>query len=161
MLRIILILLSFLLTNPLVAKDVAPREQISVSGKLNDKVPTKFDVSFLEKLKVTQVELLDPYQKNLSFKFEGILLEDLFEYFSVNAVKVKVIAINNYEIEINRSEKRNKQLLFTFKENSKYIPVSNMGPLRIVRTGLGKISEQELILEGRDWVWMVKELVFE
>lgn len=151
----------FVIMSSAMALDKVPRETISVSGKVDLKIPSTFNVDFLESLKVTSALVFDPYQKNQKFKFEGVLLEDLFKYFSPKAAQVKVTAINGYQVLIKRDSPRAPTLMFAFKSDGNYISVKKMGPLRIIRTDVGKITDQELILEGIDWVWMVKEIIFE
>lgn len=143
------------------ASNDVPKQFISISGKVLNGVKTKFKVDYLDSFKNTNATVFDPYQKGLKCSFQGIMLEDFFKQFSKDSTKIKVVAINGYEVIIERSSPRVSSLMLAYKQDSKYIDVKMMGPLRIVRIGLGVISEEELILEGIDWVWMVKELVFE
>lgn len=143
------------------ASNDVPKQFISISGKVLEGMPTKFQVDHLLSFKNTTATVFDPYQKGLKCSFQGIMLEDFFKQFSKDSTRLKVVAINGYEVIIERSSPRASSLMLAYKQDSEYIDVKKMGPLRIVRVGLGVITEEELILEGIDWVWMVKELVFE
>lgn len=162
-----LFLVTFLLINLLIGQAFGisqiPRQNIILKGKIKEKgIKAKFKVTYLESFKEKkQVSVYDPYQNNNKYRFEGISLEDLFKLFAPESKRVHVKAINLYKITIDRNHVDAKDTFFVFKQNGEYIPVDNMGPLRIVRTGKGKITAKNLALEGVDWVWMVKELEFE
>ncbi len=138
-----------------------PREKIRVSGLINKNIEKVFKVDYLEKFKTEKFKIFDPYSADREILFEGISIEDIFNKFAPSSKSVEVTAINLYRINIQRGSKLAKDLFFVFKENDKYIPVERMGPLRIIRRHLGKISKNDLVLEGTAWVWMVSELKFE
>ncbi|EQC43970.1 hypothetical protein [Bacteriovorax sp. Seq25_V] len=143
------------------AASIVPREKIKVSGKIKEGISKEFQVNYLEKFGIQKVKINDPYTSDKEIDFEGLSIDDIFKVFAPEAKTVDVTAINLYKIKIEKGSPVAKNLYFVFKEDGKYITVERMGPLRIVRSGLGVISKDNLVLEGAPWVWMVSELKFE
>jgi len=157
--KIILSVFIFLITLSVSAK--VPYQKIYFKGLLLPSTKPVIKVDELLNFKTTKISIFDPYTYNQKIDFTGVTVADLFKFFArPNADTLKVTAINNYIVTIDKKEASSEKMLLAFMENKKYIPVDRMGPARIVKDGKGKITKMEIAKEGIKWVWQVRTLEF-
>ena len=138
-----------------------PFQKIYFRGLVLPSTKHVIKVDEFEKYKTTHISIFDPYSYNRKIKFKGITISSLFKLFArPNADTLKVTAINNYVVTIDKKEAFTEKMFLAFKENNKYITVDRMGPARIIKDGKGKITKMEIAKEGIKWVWQVKTLEF-
>jgi hypothetical protein len=136
-----------------------PRQKIYIKGEVkSEKV---YKVNDLEKLPTIKQKIIDPYSKNATIIFTGILLSELFKiHANTTAKKMQIIAVNDYKVTIPIELAKKEKLLLAFKGDNKYLTVSNRGPARIVVPNKGKLTSGALAKEGVNWVWFVKTINF-
>ena len=154
-------LLSFLLSSSIFATTI-PRQKVTLLGKINVKSPQSFSVVDLEKFtKVQKITIHDPYNKNIKTTFEGFYLEELVKKFAqAGTTKIKVKAIDGYQIEISNTDVSKAKLFLIYKDENGYLSVERMGPARIMAPFEGIISKDLLLTLGVNWVWKVKSIEF-
>ena len=117
-------------------------------------------VDYFLKLKTEKFDFFDPYQAHKKVKVDAVKLEDLFLYFAPKAKSVKFKAINLYKVHILREVERSKSTYLMFKQDGQWLKNAQLGPMRVIRRGLGKVSKKDITLEGADWIWMITEMQF-
>ncbi len=151
-----------LLSINLHASTKIPRQKIELKGLIKSEKKKILNVSDIEKLKYQfDFDLNDPYNNNTKTHFFAISMTQFFEDFAKNdATKVKVSAIDGYQVEISKDTIIKKSLYIAYKNEKGYLGVDNMGPVRIIEKIAGIIPENYLNTYGINWVWQVKTLEF-
>ena len=154
-------LLSLIITTSLFASPI-PRQKVTLLGKMNGKSPLSFTVVELEKFtKVQKITIHDPYNKNIKTTFDGFYLEELVKKFAqTGTTKIKVKAIDGYQIDISNTDVSKAKLFLSYKDETGYLSVERMGPARIIAPFEGILSKDLLLTLGVNWVWKVKSIEF-
>lgn len=137
-----------------------PRQRITILNHELHKNIKKVKVDYFAKIPSEVFYFNDPYQKHKKVKVQGIALEELFKYFAPSAKSVKMKAINLYNVHIQRNVERSKTTYLMYKQDGKWLKNSELGPMRVIRSGLGVIAKDALTEEGADWIWMINEIQF-
>jgi hypothetical protein len=149
-------LLTFLFSNLFASQ--YPRQKVTIKGLTKSKNPTALDVQTIEKLKAPlEIEIFDPYNKNIKTTFTGYYLKDLIELYAQTDYKIiNIVAIDGYKVDLPKDEMIKTNLFLAYKDNKGYLSVDRMGPVRIIAPVKGIINKDELLKLGVYWVWQVK-----
>jgi hypothetical protein len=139
-----------------------PRQKIELKGLIKTGKQKILSVSDIEKLKYQfDFDLNDPYSNNTKSHFHTISMTQFFEDFAAkDSTKVKVSAIDGYQVEITKDTIIKKSLYIAYKNDKGYLGVDNMGPVRIIEKMTGVVPENYLNTYGVNWVWQIKTLEF-
>lgn len=157
-----LILLTFLLSFSVFAKDGPPRQKISLLGELLPTAPKAVSVKDMEAFKKAEtVTIYDPYNKNLKTVFYGFYLKEMVKAYAKPDFKtLKVVAIDGYKVDIPKADITSGNLFMSYKDDKGYLTVDRMGPGRIIAPVDGIVNKDLLLKIGVYWVWQVKSLEF-
>ncbi len=139
-----------------------PRQKITLFGKVVGNKSIALSIKDLEDFKKSEsITIHDPYNKNIKTTFFGFYLKDLIaKYAQPSATKIKIKAIDGYQVEVPRADVTSAQLFFSFKDNQGYLTIDRMGPVRIVAPFEGIIDKDLLLKVGVNWVWKIKSFEF-
>ncbi|EPZ51344.1 hypothetical protein M902_2724 [Bacteriovorax sp. BAL6_X] len=137
-----------------------PRQKIKILNHKRHMEVEIVKVDYFNKIPSVEFDFIDPYQQHKKVKVTAISLENLFAYFAPSAISVKLKAINLYKVHIKRNVERSKTTYLMYKQDGKWLKNSELGPLRIIRKGLGVIAKDKITEEGADWIWMINEIEF-
>ena len=135
-------------------------KKIRLMGKVKEQTAKRISVKNLIKgLKFLEKNIYNPYEKR-SDLYGGVLLKDFVNKYATSDVKeVHLIAIDNYEVVIPKSEWTSKRILLSTHMNKKFIAISSKGPLRIVFPDYDPdLKEYQSNLPM--WVWMITKIEF-
>ncbi|OUR94099.1 hypothetical protein A9Q84_17465 [Halobacteriovorax marinus] len=136
-----------------------PRQKVYIKGLV--KAEKTYKMNELSTLPQIEIKIIDPYSKNQEINFKGVLLSEIFRiHASKAAKKIRVIAINDYKVEIPIELAKKEKMILAYRGDGKYLSVSNRGPARIVIPGKGILDEGSLANAGLNWVWFVKTIEF-
>lgn len=152
------ILLLLLLS--ITAYGAVPRQRITIKDTLRPEATKVVKSDYFLKVAQTKVKFIDPYSSNKEVEVTAISQEDFFKHFAPKANRVKLIAVNLYEVVLKRNDPRSSKTFLAYQKAGKYLENSELGPLRVIRTGLGSMKKSKVVIECVDWVWMIKEIVF-
>ena len=139
-----------------------PRQKIELLGLTLSGKNEKISVENLEKeFKTVESYVYDPYNKNKKTKFTGIYFTDFVKkYGKPESTKVLVKAIDGYSVETPLKLMETEKIIIAFKDESGYLSVKRMGPIRVIYPINTLISKENLLRIGLHWVWQVKSIEF-
>ncbi|WP_412469700.1 MULTISPECIES: hypothetical protein [unclassified Halobacteriovorax] len=137
-----------------------PRQKIKIMNQRLHKELKVAKVDYFTNIPSEEFYFVDPYQKNKKNKALAFSLENLFKHFAPDAKSVKLTAINLYQVIIQRNTERAKTTYVMYKQDGNWMENSDLGPLRVIRKGLGIIPNDKITKEGIDWIWMINEISF-
>lgn len=159
----IIALLSLLICSiTLEASTKIPRQKLYLTGAVVAGTPKTLSMDQLETLfQKKELNLYDPYNKNIQTTFSGFPLDELFKkYASKEVKKISVSAIDGYKVIIPKENITSEKLFLSYKDQNGYLTVDRMGPSRIIGPFEGVIPKDVLLKMGVNWVWQVKEIEF-
>ena len=160
--KILIIVFALLSSASLFAQNAIPRQKITLLGKVVGNKTVSLSINDLEEFKKSEsLTIHDPYNKNIKTTFFGFYLQELIaKYAQPSVTKIKIKAIDGYQVEVPRAEVTSTQLFFAFKDDQGYLSVDRMGPVRIIAPFEGIIDKELLLKLGVNWVWKIKSLEF-
>lgn len=158
-----IILTAFVIVTLLAPTPVVAGERvlkIKIRGSVVAGTPSTVTVEELEKLPLTVLSTFDPFGKK-QLNFKGVLLEDLAtSYGTRNVTKIRLSAIDGYQVVFSPEEWQTKKLLLATRIEDKKIDRRQSGPARVVLPfDEGNASEAERLYTTK-WIWMVNKIEF-
>lgn len=135
-------------------------KKVELCGALDEKSPKYITPCFMDKnIKSSKFMVYNPWEKREDL-YEGILLDDFVKMFGSSDVsKLKLIALDFYEIIFDKELYQNERILLAYKVNGKYISIRERGPMRIVFVDYDA-SKKKYELNLVKWLWMIKKVEF-
>jgi len=135
-------------------------KKIRLMGKVREGVPKHLSVKALTKgLNFVEENIYNPYEKR-SDLYGGVLLDEFVKkYASPDVKEIRLIAIDDYEVIIPKSEWNSKRIILSTHINRKFIPITSKGPLYVVFPDYDpKLKEYQVNLPM--WIWMITKIEF-
>lgn len=153
-----ILILSMLFSSALYAKE--REHKIRLMGKVKENISKHVSVKDLEKdLKYIEKKVYNPYDKRVNL-YGGILFSEFVEkYAKKDVVAVKLIAIDDYTITIDKTDWLSTPILLSTKLNKRYIPIELKGPLMTVFLDYNP-KKKEYKDNISKWIWMIKKIEF-
>jgi hypothetical protein len=133
---------------------------LTVTGKIGttnieDKI--QMDIATIESLGQVDYTVTDPFE-GIETTFRGVLMSDLLDLWQVStdATTLHVVALNDYAIDVPISDLRTYPVIFALKANGEYLPVSTVGPARLVYP-YGEYA-LDPALYNDFWIWQIKSI---
>ncbi len=131
---------------------------IRLLGKVNQEAPGSVRIAELDLLTQTEFETFDPYLKR-TVHYRGVLLRELVSRYAEQGIgRVKLLAIDDYEIEFTPEEWRQKGFLLATRMNGKPMGIRDSGPAKIVMH-YNPQDDQDRHYTPK-WIWMVNRIEF-
>ena len=129
---------------------------LTVSGNIentNSGDKAEFDITMLEALGVSSLELETPWTKGRQ-KFSGVLGSQILDAVGAQGKVVVARALNDYQVEIPLSELRQYPILFALKLNGSYMRVRDKGPVWIIypKETYPEFDKDEYY---ENWIWQL------
>jgi hypothetical protein len=115
----------------------------------------ELSVESLRQAANTEFTLFSPFSQR-DIQVKGILLEDLLQtHFSTVPKKIKLVAIDGYEVFLTGWQK--DHWLIVTHEDGQPISIRQRGPLRIVERDYNNKNPKNL-RDFNDWIWMLQQI---
>ena len=134
-------------------------KKVKLLGNTKENAPKQITIKEIEKLGITTKEIYNPYEKR-SDLYGGVLFDKFVKKYAKKSVKsVTLIAIDDYQVVIPKSEWSTKKVMLSTRMNGKYMSTRSKGPLRIVYPDYDS-QKKEYQTNLSNWIWMIKKIEF-
>ncbi|MGF1679821.1 oxidoreductase [Photobacterium minamisatsumaniensis] len=120
-----------LLFFPLLSLAYAPPLTLSGATTSGEKISITLERSKLESLPQSSLSTRLPWFEGTA-EFEGVLLSDLLNTYSLSYKTITVTALNDYQVDVSQQYLDEFNPLIAIKKNGKYLKVRNYGPYWLV-----------------------------
>lgn len=132
--------------------------QITLGGQEDS--PRQITVAEVESAGLQQVNAYNPYDKNTD-AYTGVWMKDFVAKFgSAETTSMTVRAIDDYEIDFDKSEWQTMRILIATRVDGAYIDFDKKGPMRIIFPDFDETLE-EYQTKLPKWIWMITEISME
>jgi hypothetical protein len=131
---------------------------VVVEGKIENSTSVRLTPRQIEKtFRIFKANIYNPWEKK-SAHYEGVLLDQFAKKLASTSVqRVRLKAIDDYEVSLDRTMWQKERILLVTKINGKYLSVKEKGPMLIVFVDYDDSKAKNLHL----WMWMIKQITFE
>lgn len=134
-------------------------KKVRLLNNVKEGAPKQITIKEIEKLGIVSQKVYNPYEKREDL-YGGVLFDEFVKKYAKKDVKsVTLIAIDDYEVTVPRSEWTTKRMILSTRMNGEYIPIRSKGPLRIVYPDFNP-KKEEYQVNLAFWIWMIKKIKF-
>lgn len=112
----------------------AGRVVLEISGSLaqtNDAGAARFDMAMLDALPQRETVTATPWHEGQQ-TFRGPLLADLIDRVGAQGRALRIVAINDYAVEMPLSDARDFPVILASRQNGAPMPLRDKGPLFVI-----------------------------
>ncbi len=129
----------------------------NISAKNNGDT-LELDMATLEKFGVVKYDIDDPWMKT-TVNYSGVLLSNFLKMVgaSPSAENVRIIALDDYAVDITVTEVQKWPVLLATQSNGAYMSMAENGPTRILFP-FGRYSDIDVVLYQDLSIWNIKSI---
>jgi hypothetical protein len=113
-------------------------------------------VADLEKMPRTRVETTTPFLPGNTV-FEGVLLRDLLKAANLTAATLKMVALNDYQVEVPAADAAQYDVIVATKVGGKYLRVRDKGPFWLIYP-MDQHPELQNEATATKMIWQIKSI---
>lgn len=120
------------------------------------KISFELNLRSIDKMPQTSISTSTPWHRGVT-TFSGVLLKDLLAAVNMTGSKLRIIALNDYEVEASIPDLVNADALLATRQNGEAMAVSDKGPLFIIFPFDSRSELQHQRYYSRA-VWQISEI---
>jgi hypothetical protein len=149
--RLVVVLMLFLGSGLALAQDRAETLPLEIGTG-----GYKVTVADLEKMPQVEVVTATPFLPGKT-RFDGVLLRDLLKAANLTAAKLKMTALNDYQVEVPASDAAEYDVIVAYKVDGKYMRVRDKGPFWLIYP-MDQHSELQNEATATKMIWQMKTI---
>ncbi|MDM7159725.1 molybdopterin-dependent oxidoreductase [Klebsiella pneumoniae] len=144
------------------SQTMAATEDINIDGMIshkNNDIGYTLTFNDFIKMPMAQIKTTTPWTKpKTKVDFEGVRVKDILKLVGAQGRTLRMIALNDYSIDIPVSDVENYNIIFAYKMNGKKLKVRNFGPYFVIYPLDEHASEINNPLYLSRFIWQVNKI---
>ena len=113
-------------------------------------------VADLEKMPQARIETTTPFLPGKTV-FEGVLLRDLLKAANLTAPNLKMVALNDYQVDVPATDATQYDVIVAYKVDGKYMRVRDKGPFWLIYP-MDQHPELQNEATATKMIWQIKTI---
>ena len=113
-------------------------------------------IAALEKMPQAEIVTTTPFTPG-KVKFEGVLLRDLLKAAKLSSSKLRMTALNDYQVEVPASDAERYDVIVAYKLDGRYMRIRDKGPFWLIYP-LDQHPELQNEATATKMIWQMKTI---